>query len=356
MAAMFFQWPQYLWLMLALPLLPVAYVCLLRRRGKAAVRYSSLGVVRAAVSGRQWRRHVPPVLLLLACALLLLAAARPVASVPLPWARSTIMLAMDVSLSMRVSDVKPTRMEAAQDAAKLFLRDLPKKVEVGLVTFAGSTQVAQRATLDRAALVAAIDGIQMQRATAVGNAIAMSVAELFPDHGIDVAEMTFGANFGPYSGNRPRGRSLDDKVKPAPKQITPVAPGSYTSAAIILLTDGRRTTGMDTLEAAKLAADRGVRIHVVGLGNPNGGTYGDESMAMYLQLDEPTLREVARRTGGDYHQAGTAEKLRDVYATLGTQMQVVKRETELAGLMALAAALLMLAAGGLSVLWFRRIA
>ncbi len=355
MDAMFFQWPQYLWLMLALPLLPVAYVWLLRRRGKVALRYSSLGVVRAAAAGRQWRRHVPPVLLLLAFALLLLAAARPVASVPLPWARSTIMLAMDVSLSMRVNDVKPTRMEAAQDAAKLFLRDLPGKVEVGLVTFAGSTQVAQRATLDRAALVAAIDGIQMQRATAVGNAIAMSVAELFPDHGIDVAEMTFGANFGPYSGNRPRGRSLDDKVKPAPKQITPVAPGSYTSAAIILLTDGRRTTGMDTLEAAKLAADRGVRIHVVGLGNPNGGAYGDEGMSMYLQIDEPTLREVARRTGGDYHQAAAAEKLRDIYATLGTQMQVVKRETELAGLMALAAALLMLAAGGLSVLWFRRI-
>ncbi|MDP3357481.1 MAG: BatA domain-containing protein, partial [Polaromonas sp.] len=116
---MFFQSPHYLWLMLALPLLVVAYLWLLRRRGKLAVRYSNLGMVRAATAGRQWRQHVPAALLLLACAGLLLATARPMARVPLPWARTTIVLAMDVSLSMRVSDVQPTRMVAAQEAAKL---------------------------------------------------------------------------------------------------------------------------------------------------------------------------------------------------------------------------------------------
>jgi Ca-activated chloride channel family protein len=287
-------------------------------------------------------------LLLLACSALLLAAARPVASVLLPWARSTIILTMDVSLSMRVNDVKPTRLAAAQDAAKLFLRDLPRNIEVGLVTFAGSSQVAQAATLDRAPLVAAIDGFQMQRGTAIGNAIALSVAELFPDHGINVGDRAL--------GGKPRGRSLDDQARPAPRQFTPVAPGSHPSAAIILLTDGRRTTGIDTLEAARLAADRGVRIHVVGLGSADGGSYGMEGMAMYLQLDEPTLREVARMTGGEYHQAGTAEKLRGVYEALGSQMQVVKRETELAPLLAMAAALLVLVAGVLSMLWFGRIA
>ena len=344
---MFFQWPQNLWLMLAIPLLVMTYVWLLRRRGKLAVRYSSLNVVRAAAVGCNWRRHLPAALLLLACAILLLAAARPVASVPLPWARSTIVLAMDVSLSMRVSDVKPTRLAAAQDAAKLFLRDLPTHIEVGLITFAGSSQVVQAATLERTPLLTAIDGFQMQRGTAIGNAIALSVAELFPGHGINVADMTF--------GGKTRGRSLDDRAKPAPQQITPVAPGSYASAAIILLTDGRRTTGIDTLEAAKLAADRGVRIHVVGLGSADGGSYAADGMAMYLQLDEPTLREVARMTGGDYHHAGTAEKLRGVYETLGSQMQVIKRETDLAPLLALAAALLALTAGGLSMRWFGRI-
>jgi len=343
---MFFLWPQYLWLLLALPLLPALYAWLLRRRGKPAVRYSSLAVVRAATTGPRWRRHVPPALLLLACSVLLLAAARPVARVPLPWARSSIMLAMDVSLSMRVTDVKPTRLAAAQDAAKLFLRELPPRIEVGLVTFAGSSQVAQRATLDRAALVAAIDAFQMQMHTAVGDAIVVCLAELFPDHGLDVGEMTF--------GSKRHGRSLDDKAKAPPRQITPVAPGSYPSAAIILLTDGRRTTGIDTLEAAKMAADRGVRIHVVGLGT-TGDAATPEGMSIYMQLDEPTLREVARMTGGEYHHAGTAEMLRSIYENLGSRLQVQRRETELAGPLALVAALLAVSATALSVLWFGRI-
>lgn len=344
---MFFLWPQYLWLMLALPLLPVAYLWLLRRKSRLAVRYSSMAHVRAASAGRQWRRHVPPALLLLAFAGLLLAAARPMARVPLPWARSTVILAMDISLSMRVSDVTPTRMEAAQDAAKLFLRELPKNIEVGLVTFAGSSQVAQAATLDRPTLVKAIDAFQMQIGTAVGSAIVTSLAELFPDQGINLEEMTFGSS-------KPRGRSLDDKVKPPPQQVTPVAPGSYDAAAIILLSDGRRTTGVDTLEAAKMAADRGVRIYVIGLGVGGNGAM-TEDMPIYLQLDEPTLREVARMTGGEYHHAGTAEALRSVYENLGSRVQVQTRETEVTALMALLSAALALTAGALSLLWFRRV-
>ena len=344
---MSFMWPQYLWLMLALPLLPVVYLWLLRRRRKLAVRYSSLGTVRAASAGRQWRQHMPAALLLLALAGLLLAAARPMLRVSLPWARSTVVLAIDVSLSMSVNDVKPSRMVAAQDAAKLFLRELPKNIEVALVTFAGTSQVAQAATLDRAALVAAIDKIQMQFATAIGSAIVTSLVELFPEQGIDLGEMTF--------GNKKRGRSLDDKDKPPQQPITPVAPGSYKSAAIILLSDGRRTTGVDTLEAAKMAADRGVRVYVVGLGSTGGSGPMPEGMPIYLQLDEPTLREVARMTGGEYHQAATAEALRSIYENLGSRVQVQTRETEVTGLLALAAAVIALAAGGLSLFWFRRV-
>jgi Ca-activated chloride channel family protein len=346
---MFLLWPEYLWSLLAIPLLPLLYVWLLRRQRKESVRYSSLGTVRAAAAGRNWRRHVPPALLLLALAGMLFAATRPVANVHLPWARTTIIMAMDVSLSMRVSDVHPNRMVAAQEAAKLFLRELPKNIEVGLVTFAGTAQVAQRATLDRAALTAAIDSFQMQRATAVGSAIVVSLSELFPDQGIDVGEMTFG-------GKPARGRSLDDKARPPPQPVTPVKPGSYGSGAIILLTDGRRTTGIDTLEAAKMAADRGVRIYVVGLGTVDGSSAMPEGMSIYLQLDEPTLREVARMTGGEYHHAGTAEKLKSVYENLGSQVQLVKRETEITALIALLAALLVIAAGTLSVVWFRRLA
>jgi Ca-activated chloride channel family protein len=266
----------------------------------------------------------------------------------LPWTRSSIILAMDVSLSMRVTDVKPTRLAAAQEAAKLFLRELPKDIDVGLVTFAGSAQVAQAATLDRASLVSAIDAFQMQIGTAVGNAIVLCLAELFPDHGISLGDMTFGA--------MQKARSRERKDPPAPKQITPVAPGSYDSAAIVLLSDGRRTTGIDTLEAAKMAADRGVRIYVVGLGTVDGAAASADGMALYLRLDEPTLREVARMTGGEYHHAGTAETLRSVYQNLGSRLQVQTRETELTPMLAVLGAALVVAAASLSLLWFGRMA
>ena len=343
-----FLWPQNLWLLLALPLLPALYLWLLRRPGKAALRVSSVSLARRA-SGPQWRRHIPAALFGLALAVLLLSLARPAARVTLPWSTSTIMLAIDVSLSMRVRDVKPNRMVAAQEAARAFLQEVPRNVQVGIVTFAGSTQVAQQATLDRPSLIGAIDRIQMQMGTAIGSAIVLCLAELFPDHGIDLGEMTFGPS-------RRKTASWDERERARPKPFTPVAPGSYDSAAIILLSDGRRTTGVDTLQAAKMAADRGVRVHVVGLGTPDGHLAEGEGMAIYLQLDEPTLREVARMTGGEYHHAGTAEDLRSVYQTLGSRLQTQTRNTELTGLLAMAAAILFAAGSALSLLWFGRVA
>jgi Ca-activated chloride channel homolog len=238
---------------------------------------------------------------------------------------------------------------AAQEAAKAFLGAAPPNVEVGLVTFAGTAQVAQQATVDRPSLVAAIDAIQMQYGTAIGSAIVVSLAELFPGQGIDVGEMTFGP--------RRSARSLGEKAtKPPLQPVNPVAAGSYTSAAIILLSDGRRTTGVDTLAAAKMAADRGVRIHVIGLGTVDGHAMMGEGMAIYLQLDEPTLRQVAQMTGGEYHHAGTAEALRSVYQNLGSTLQLSRRQTELTALLALLAALLLAAGAGLSVGWFGRVA
>lgn len=342
---MSFLWPQYLWWMLALPLLPAVYLWLLRRP-RAGLRVSDLGLVRRA-SGRTWRRHVPPALILLALAVLLLALARPTARVTLPWARTTVLLAIDVSLSMRVKDVKPTRMVAAQEAARTFLHEVPRHIDVGIVTFAGSAQVAQQTTIDRPSLIAAIDAIQMQMGTAIGSAIVLCLAELFPDHGIDLAEMTLGP--------QRKARSLDDQQKAPPKQIEPVAAGSYDAAAIILLSDGRRTTGVDTLQAAKMAADRGVRIYVVGLGTADGHLAEGEGMSIYLKLDEPMLREVARLTGGEYFHAGTAEALRSVYQKLGSRLQTQTRDTELTALLALLAAMLIVAGAALSVLWFGRV-
>ena len=347
-----FFWPHFLWLLLLVPLLLLVYVWLLRRKKKTAVRYASLSIVREAMAGgSQWRRHVPPALFLLALTAMLLAAARPFATLTLPSLQQTIILAMDVSGSMRATDVEPNRLVASQNAAKAFLAELPRHVKVGIVAFAGTAQVVQPATLSREDLVAAIDKFQMQRATAIGSAIVVSLAELFPNQGIDVGQMVFNRAGDPFA---PRGRAID-QPRTEEKAFTPVAPGSYSSAAIILLTDGQRTTGVDTLEAAKMAADRGVRVYTVGIGTVEGETIGFEGWSMRVRLDEDTLKEVARTTQAEYFYAGTAEGLRKVYETLSTRLTVEKKETEVAGLLALLAGALVLGAAGLSLWWFNRV-
>lgn len=347
---MYFLAPEYLWLLLVPPGLVLIYLWLMRRRRKLALRYASLAIIKQAAAGSpRWRRHVPPALLLLALALALLASSRPLATLRLPSSSATIILAMDVSLSMRATDVQPNRLVAAQEAAKTFLQELPRDIKVGIVTFAGSTQLVQAPTHDRDSLVAAIDRFQMQRGTAVGNAIVVSLATLFPDDGIDLGEMTF--------GSVPRGKGLDEKSKPPQKEVEPVAPGSYASGAIILLTDGRRTTGIDTEQAAKMAADRGVRVYAVGLGTVDGAVSAFEGWtSIYMKLDEPSLRAVAQRTQGEYYYAGDAQALKNVYTTLSSRIQVEKKETELSGLLTLVAAGLSIAAAMLSLRWFGRIA
>jgi Ca-activated chloride channel family protein len=344
-----FLWPQYLWLLLALPLLVLLYIALLRRKKKIALRYASLSVVKEAMGvGSTWRRHVPPALFLLALTAMLLASARPVAVIALPSAQQTIILAMDVSGSMRATDVEPNRLVAAQNAAKSFIGELPRHVKVGIVAFAGSAQVAQLPTTNREDLVTAIDRFQLQRATATGNAIVISLATLFPDQGIDLQAMQTGRE-------RMRGFAIDAERKDPAKEFTPVAPGSYTSAAIIMLTDGQRTTGVDPLDAAKMAADRGVRVYTVGVGTVDGETIGFEGWSMRVRLDEETLKQIASRTEAEYYYAGTAQDLKKVYQSLSSRLTVEKKETEISGLFSLAAAVLALLAGGLSLLWFNRI-
>ena len=343
-----FLWPQFLWLLLAVPLLIALYVWMMRRKKKLALRYTSLSIVREAMgAGQSVRRHIPPLLFLLAMIAMLVAAARPVAVITLPSNQQTIILAMDVSGSMRAADVLPNRLVAAQEAAKGFLKDLPRTVKVGIVAFAGSAQVAQLPTTNREELVTAIDAFQMQRATATGNAIVVSLATLFPDAGIDIE------SFAPKS--RQRGTPLDQAGKPPAKEFVPVPPGSYTSAAIIMLTDGQRTTGVDPLDAAKAAADRGVRVYTVGVGTVDGETIGFEGWSMRVRLDEETLKAVANRTQGEYFYAGTAEDLKKVYNTLSSRLTVEKKETEVSALFALGAALLALLSAGLSLFWFNRI-
>jgi Ca-activated chloride channel family protein len=309
----------------------------------------NLSLVKEAMdAGQRFRRHLPPLLFLLALTLLILAVARPSAVVTLPAHQRTVILAMDTSGSMRAADVEPNRIAAAQAAAKSFVTDQPRGTRIGVVTFAGTAAVSQAPTDNREEIVAAIDRFQLQRATAIGSGILMSLKAIFPD-----------AEFDLRSWN-PRRESqaaapLDQAAKPEKPAFKPVPPGSYASAVIILLTDGQSNVGPDPIEAARIAADRGVRVYTVGFGTTEGEILRFEGWSMRVRLDEETLKKIAELTQGEYYYAGTATDLKKVYETLSSRRVFETRETEITALFSAAAALLALIAALLSVWWFSRI-
>jgi Ca-activated chloride channel homolog len=345
---MTFLWPEMLWLLLIVPLLVAGYFYLLRRKQESALRYASLSMVKEAIGARRFRRHIPPLLFLLALIAMLVAVARPAAVVTLPSQHQTIILAMDVSGSMRAVDVQPNRISAAQAAAKAFVAEQPSNVRIGVVSFAATASVVQTPTQNRDDIIAAIDRFQLQRGTAIGSGIIVSLATIFPDAGIDVSSLIYGR----YA---PRGVPLDQAGKAEKPPFKPVPPGSYTSAAIILLTDGQRTTGPDSMEAARMAADRGVRIFTVGIGTIRGETIGYEGWSMRVRLDEDTLKAIADVTRGQYFYAGTATDLKKVYESLNARFLLEKKDMEISALFAAAAAITGLVSAALSLLWFNRI-
>ena len=353
---MSFIWPQYLWLLLLVPILVGAYVALLRRK-KIAVRFADLGIVKQAIGpGQAMRRHLPPALFLLALIAAIFAIARPSALVTLPSEGRTIVLAIDVSLSMRASDILPSRIVAAQAAARDFVQQVPGDVKVAIVTFAGTALLVQPPTRDREELVAAIDRFQLQRHTAIGSGIIVSLATIFPDEGINLENAVFGNNFGPRDGARKLPSERGPILKVEKKETKIVPPGSFTSAAIILLTDGRRTTGPDPLDAARMAADHGVRVFTVGFGTTTGAPIDIDGMSVFMRFDEAALKGIAGITAAEYYHAASAADLKSIYENLNTRFALERRETEISALVTALAAVLAVAAGSLSLLWFGRVA
>ena len=346
---MTFLWPEMLWVLLLVPALVAGYFYLLRRKQQTALRYANLSMVKEAMgAGQRFRRHIPPLLFLLALIAMLVAVARPAAVITLPSQHQTIILAMDVSGSMRAVDVEPNRISAAQAAAKAFVAEQPSNVLIGVVSFAATASVVQVPTRNREDIITAIERFQLQRGTAIGSGIIVALATIFPDAGIDVSSLIYGRN-------APRGMPLDQAGKADKPEFKPVPPGSYTSAAIILLTDGQRTTGPDSIEAARMAADRGVRVFTVGFGTASGETIGFEGWSMRVRLDEATLKEIANMTRGQYFYAGSAKDLKKVYETLNSRIYLEKKDMEITALFAAAAAITALVSALLSLMWFNRI-
>lgn len=344
-----FLWPDMLWLLLVPPLLVVAYFWALRRRKRVAVQFASLDLVRPAIGrGSRIRRHVPPALFLLAIVAIIVGMARPQTRVTLPTMQQTVILAVDVSLSMAADDVDPNRLTAAQIAARAFIEERPADVRVGLVAFGGNAIVVQQPTANREDLLAAIDRFELQRGTATGSALYTALATLVPDTGIDLQALDFKWE-NVRNMRDPRQFSLN---APPMKEVAPMPPGSFDTGAIILMSDGKSTIGPSPLDAARVVAGRGVRVFTVGFGTKEGAMVRGEGWSVYVRLDEETLQAIADITKGTYFQASTAAELKKVYRDLNTRLVLERKEVEVTFIFVAAAALLLVVSLVLSVLWF----
>lgn len=353
-----FLWPQMLYLLLIAPLLLWWYLRLDGRQHQSADLFKQMGANAMAQKGpsdttglyvkplRSRSRHLPALLLWLGVVLMLVAVARPQALVVLPSRADAVMLALDVSGSMRADDVKPDRLAAAQQAAKTFIAEQPSKVKLGLVTMAALAVVAQSPTTQREDVLAALDRVKLQNGSALGSGIVIAVKALLPDTPLDVDKVITGVSSSFLTYEQ---RQTIDNYKP-------VTPGSNASAVIILLSDGESNTGPELLTAAKIAADRGVRVYTVGLGTKKGATLSTDGWSMRVRLDEDALKKVAKMTQAEYFRAADAAELKKIYQQLTARMTVGRgRVTEITALMAALGLVLAAFGVGMSMLRFNRV-
>jgi Ca-activated chloride channel homolog len=341
---MSFLWPTSLFFLVAVPVLLGLYIWSQRRRRKYALRYASLSLVKEALGrGPGIRRHIPPALYLLALGFMLFALARPITVVKVPSQEGTVILAIDVSGSMRATDIKPDRITAAKEAAKAFVLKQPDTVKIGVVSFASDASIVQAPTLDHDLVIAAIDRLRLQRATAIGRAILTSLDAIWEDSGSE--------------GDQPSAVLTQPQNPNAPQ--TPVktaVPGTAkASASIILLTDGQNNQFPPPLAIIDQAISRGIRVYTVGVGTPSGAVVSLEGRSIRTSLDETTLKAIAADTDAQYFLATSDADLKKVYENLTTELVLRTQKTEVTALFTLVAAVFSVVASGLSLLWFNRL-
>ncbi|MFN8482409.1 MAG: VWA domain-containing protein [Anaerolineae bacterium] len=340
---MSFIWPNMLWLLLLLPLFIIWYVRVQRRRRQWAARYGSLGVVQGGAGARLgWRRHVPLVFFLIGLTLLIVGLARPQAVIEVPKVYGTIILAFDVSGSMAADDIKPTRLDAAKTAAQAFIERQPSTVQIGVVSFSESGLSVQPPTNDQGLVLAAIKRLQPARGTSLASGISAALTTI-----ATATSKEPQTNF--YSN-----RATGEPPTPTPTP-TPVPQGTYSPAAIVLLSDGENNVNPNPLQAAKTAADRGVRIYTIGVGSPSGAMLKVEGFNVRSRLDEKTLQQIAQLTDGAYFNAQNAQDLREIYQNLDSQLVVRAEKTEVTSLFAGAGLLMLLLGGVFALVWLGRL-
>lgn len=378
-----FAWPLALLTLAIVPALLALYIVGLRKKRKSAVRFSNVALVRAALPpGAKWRRHVPPALLLIGLLGLGVAVGRPQASMRVPRASTSIVLALDVSRSMCATDVLPNRLAVAQASARAFVKAQPSGTRIGIVAFAGFAELIVPPTTDKKELTDAIDGLITSRGTAIGAATLASLNAL----------ATVNANIAPVESTGFEGSQDDVWFDPSaataetseavPVEPAPVPTGGYVPDIIVLLTDGANTRGVGPTTAAKQAVERRVRVYTIGFGTTEpqslvctaeqigGDAFGDSAFGggggfagraggggfrRFIRTDEPSLKKVAAMTGGSFYKAEDAQQLREVFANLPKQVKLQTRDVELSVGFVAFGLLTVLAALGLSLRWNRSV-
>jgi Ca-activated chloride channel homolog len=349
-------------MLLGLLLIPIAigfYLWAQRRRTRYAVRFTNLDLLANIAPRRpSWRRHLPSALYLGAIAALLIGLARPTMVMAVPREDATVVLAIDVSGSMRAADVSPTRLDAARASAQSFIDQLPPKVRVGLVAFASQPVTLVAPTTDRQQLQSALDGLRPKDGTAMGDAL-MQV--------LDIAEAIQAAD-----PNAP-----DASAAPATPQPSSAAPSAVPGAsgapsspvdqpsgqplvAAILLSDGANSVGeADPIQAADRAATLGVPIYTIALGTTNGqiDVRNDRGQLVTVDVtpDTETLKQIAETTGAKAFNAPTAEELKSVYDSLQSRIGYTQEQQEITVGLVAAGLILVVIGAGLSAVWFGRL-
>lgn len=312
---MSFQQPLLLLGLLAVPVLAALYVLAQRRRRQYTMRFTNLALLASVAGPRPGvRRHLPPALFLLGASALVLAMAGPVLNLEVARSNASVMLAIDVSGSMQATDVQPTRLDAARAASRTLIDELPGNARVGLVSFSGAAALDAPLTQDRDRVRRALDGLDANGATAIGEGLSLALRQLTP-------------------------ASQAASASRQPPEI------------IVLLTDGKSNAGVDPLDAAARAKAAGIPVETVGIGLRNASVRvrGQEVGG----VDEQTLQAIADATGGKYYYAEAAGQLKQIYASLGSEFawEFVRWDATIPAIVLGICAVL--AAAGLSLVWFR---
>jgi Ca-activated chloride channel family protein len=294
--------------------------------------YACVGVPIFAVYYAYRTQQIPPLVLCLGLLLLCTAMARPQTVLMTPLREATVMLVIDTSGSMRAKDLKPSRIEAAQQAAQQFIQDKPSRLRVGLVTVAGTAALAQAPTEERDALLKALEYLPLQYGSALGTGLLVSLEALLPGADIDAQKIINEASEMAGKKASDIGKSLDDKAKPATEAST----GRGKNMAIVLMSDGQSNMGPELLKMAELAAKHEVKVYTVGIGTTEGDVVHIQGRSMRVKLEDEALQKVSDLTEGEYFKADSTEGLKNVYDQLGYKLRFEKRAmTEISSQVAL---------------------